>query len=274
MADAPLIPGTLALDCYPNSAQAFYDEMFARGHAVVSDVLGLLIQDAAPDPIYQTGPLQKGWIPTAGNVPIYPGYVFVWHATFGHWVARNPIGASDPSRRIFMGLSTDVGTYDGGDAGAPTIGSGPMWEIDAQFAGSVPVGVGLIPGSAATIAEPAGQVGKKQDSLGASGEYAHVLANAEVAGHWHGVGTDGHAGGGDPPIMLHRDWNVAPDSYTERLENTAGTETWADGAATSAGVMGTTDAIASATPAAAHNTMQPYVGVYFIKRTARQFYVM
>lgn len=265
--ELPLVAGVLPAPfvCF----QALYNEMFALGAATAPSVKGLLIQDTTPDPTDQ----DKGWIPTSSGVPRFPGYVFVWNVTFGHWMARNPIAANDPSRRIYMGASADVPTYDGGDGGAPSAASGPMWMIDTAFAGSVPIGVGLIPGSspAATIAA----AGNTSDSLGASGEYKHVLTSKEMQGHFHGVGTDGAPDGNDPPTMLSRPWNIAPSpAITSRFEDNPGSgASWGDGPAIAAGTMSSTDPLASAVPSDSHNNMQPYVGAFFLKRTGRVWLV-
>lgn len=263
--ELPLTPGVLPapFTCY----QPLYNEMFALGAAQGPAITGLLIQDATPD----AGDHDKGWIPTAGGVPRFPGYVFVWHAVLGHWVSRNAINASDASRRLYVGANTSIDTYDGGDGGAPGAASGPMWARDTLFDGRFPIGVGDIPGSSplASIVSPLDTT----DSLGASGEYKHVLTAPEVEGHFHGVGTDGQPGGGDPPIMISRPWSTAPTSYTERFEDTPGTDSWGDGGPISSGTMSTTDPIQGPVPSNGHNTMPPFIGVFVIKRTAREFYV-
>lgn len=262
--ELPLIPGTLPAPytCY----QALYEQMFSLGAAQGPTVTGILIQDATP----AAEDHDKGWIPTAGGVPRYPGYVFVWHATLGHWVSRHYIADSDKSRRIYVGLSTDIATYDGGDSGALGPASGPMWERDVLFDGRVPIGVGTIPTSspAASVAAALDTT----DSLGNSGEYKHALTPDEMKSHFHGVGTDGEPGGGDPPVMLRRDWTVA-NAITTRREDIGGTETWADGAPIATGLMGTTDPLSTGNASDAHNTMPPWIGVFMLKRTSRQFYV-
>lgn len=245
--------------------------MFAKGHAVAPDITGILIQDAVPDP----ADIDKGWIPTSGGVARYPGYVFIWHAVLGHWVSRHPIEASDPSRRIYVGDAASITTYDGGDAGPINQpATGPMWEIDTAFAGSAPVGVGLIPGSspAATIVNPLDTA----DSLGNSGEYKHSLTPDEIQ-HMHGTGQDPNilipGTIDDPAIELHRDWSSAPETYvTSRNDmNPTSASGYTDGAAISSGIFATTKALADPDfPVVdGHLNMQPYVGVYFLKRTSR-----
>lgn len=263
--ELPLNAGTLPAPytCW----QTLYNLMFSLGSADGPALTGLLIQDAVPAPEDH----DKGWIPTSGGVPRYSGYVFVWNVTLGHWVSRHYIDASDPSRRIYVGTSASVATYDGGDGGAPGPASGPVWEIDTAFAGSVPIGIGLIPGSspAASIVNPL----DTQDSLGNSGEYKHVLSYGEMRGHFHGVGTDGAPDGNDPPIMISRTWNVAgetPNTYTRRLEDSGGSgHSWVDDGTFADGTMGTTNPLASGTASDGHLNVQPFVGVFYLKRTSR-----
>jgi hypothetical protein len=274
MADLPLVAGELQspYECW----QPLYEQMMQLGHAVAADIDGLLIQDAAPDPNYRGN---KGWIPTSGGVPIYPGYVFVWHTVVGHWVARNPIANDDASRRIYVGTARSLATYDGGDANAPGIASGPFWEIDTAFAGSVPIGVGLIPTSspAASITSPLDIV----DSLGNGGSYQVSLTPDQIQ-HMHGVGQDpavivpGTID--DPAIQLHRAWDSSPETYISSGNdmNPTSASGYTDGAAISSGIFGTTKALADSDfPVVdAHSNAQPFIGVYFIKRTSRAFYVI
>lgn len=269
MPDIPLIPGTLDQDCYPASAQAFYDAMFARGHGIAPDISGLLIQDAAPDPIYRGN---KGWIPTSGGVPIYPGAgVFIWHPVVGHWVARPYKPAADPRPEVYIGDLAALPTFDGGDVGAPGQASGPMWELWTAIDGRVPVGAGTIPGSGgATLANLA-----TTDSNGLSGEYKHVLTGAEgaVADHIHPLGLFNASGSGN-----------ADDAFFNWVTPAVATFAWTgkyitggDGIVTAA--QNTADIYTlkanngNGVVSDGHNTMQPFIGVYWIKRTAlREFY--
>lgn len=259
--ELPLNAGTLPspYTCW----QPLYNLMFSLGSADGPSLTGLLIQDAVPAPEDH----DKGWIPTSGGVPRYPGYVFVWNVTLGHWVSRHRIAASDPLRVVYDAPDLSaISTYDGGDAGAPGPASGPMWEQWTPITGRMPIGAGEIPGSGGvTVASQA-----TQDSDGKSGEYKHVLTFGEMKGHFHGVGTDGAPDGNDPPIMISRTWSTAPESLTQRLEDSGGSgASWVDGGSFSSGTMGTTNPLDSGTASDGHLTMPPYLGVYWIKRTSR-----
>jgi len=276
MPDLPLDPGTLAdPDCWPASPQTLYDEMFAKGSATMPDITGILIQDAAPDPIYRGN---KGWLPTSGGVPIYPGYIFIWHATVGHWVSRHYKGASDPRPEPYFDNIANLATFDGGDAGAPGIASGPMWEVWTAVEGRTLVGAGTVPTSspAVTIANLA-----TADSTGAIGEYKHSLVPDEMQ-HMHGCGEDpvNLVGGNvdDPAVQLHRDWTTLPETYVTGRQDMSGTSGtgYVDSAAIGTGAFATTKAVTDPDfpTVDGHNNMMPYLGINWIKRTARQFYVL
>lgn len=265
MADAPLIPGTLAQDCYPASPQALYDEMFARGHATIPDLVELLVQDAAPDPADRG---VKGWIPTSGGIPIFPGGgVFWWHPVVGHWVQRPTKGAGDPRPEMYIGDPALLPTFDGGDAGVPGVASGPMWELYTALDGRVPVGVGTIPDSGgATIGALA-----TQDSNGLKGEYKHVLTGAEgaVGDHVHPMGN-GDAGTGDIGLAYTTPAVTTP-SYNA-FGNTGGGPIALP--VTVANLISLKANDGNGVVSDGHYNLQPFLGVYWIKRTQREFYRM
>lgn len=261
MSELPLIPGTLPspYTCW----QALYEQMFELGAAQGSTIVGVKINDDPPAH-------DQGWIPTAGGVPRFSGYVFVWHAVYGHWVARHQEAPSDikrwpaPYTNDLAALTTYLQTYDGGDTGAPGPFTGPMWEVDAQFAGSVPVGVGLIPGSSPAASIVKG--GDTQDSLLASGEYKHVLTGAEgaVDQHVHPMG-DGNSGSGDLNLNYVLPAVTTP-AYTGFF-NSSGAPSGAT--LTSANLITLPANDGNGVTSVGHNTMQPYVGCFFLKRTSR-----
>lgn len=148
-----------------------------------------------------------------------------------------------------------------------------MWEIDVLFDGRTPTGVGVIPTSApaASIVNPLDTT----DSLGNSGEYKHVLTGAEgaVADHDHPVGLFNSGGGGN-----------ADDAFFNKVTPAVGTAGWTgryitggDGivsaAQTTADIYTLQANDGNGVVSAGHSSMQPYIGVFFIKRTSRAFYV-
>lgn len=259
--ELPLIPGTLPspYTCW----QALYEQMFELGAAQGSSIVGVTIDDDPPAH-------DQGWIPTADGVPRFSGYVFVWHPVYGHWVSRHQEAPSDikrwpaPYTDDLAALTLYLQTYDGGDAGAPGPFTGPMWEVDAQFAGSVPVGVGLIPGSSPNASIVKG--GDIVDSLGNGGEYKHVLTGLEggVTDHVHPMGF-GDTGSGNLGLNYVAP-AVATPAYTTFFNSSAGPS---GTTVTSANLITLQANNGNGIVSAGHNTMQPYVGCYFLKRTAR-----
>lgn len=233
--------------------------MFAKSHALAPDINGLLIQDAAPDPAYRGN---KGWIPTSGGIPIYPGYVFVWHATVGHWVSRHPLGPEDPRPQMYVGSLSDLATFDGGDIGAPGIASGPMWEQFTPLTGRVPIGVGLIPGSTPPITTALNDTG---------GEAQHVLTGAEgaVADHTHPIGVcDPASDDGFFPIEAVE---TTPNWTGHYITGSGSTPATAE---TTANLFTLEANNGNGVTSDAHNNLQPYLAVYWIRRTGRIFYVI
>lgn len=207
-----------------------------------------------------------------------------WTFNFGLWVS--PVNQSDlvdGFRRMYLPvagtLESIVWILDGGDGTDPSVTppnpagtTGAMWKVDHNMDGRFPLGSGVIPNS--DLGSGAASVGIAQiaDSFGRQGEYAHKLIADEMRAHFHGVGTDGQPGGGDPPVMISRAWNVAPTALTERLEDTPGSATWGDGALFSAGTMGSTNPISDVINTSdGHNTMPPFMGVWFLQHTSRRY---
>lgn len=70
---------------------------------------------------------------------------FDWAPTLGRWVKNHwlPSGIVPTSeRRLFVGPSGDVDTYDGGSSGTVSSITGPFWEIDTSFNDKSLIGVG------------------------------------------------------------------------------------------------------------------------------------
>lgn len=173
------------------------------------------------------------WRKTISGVPDRE-YIF----TSGVWVSKHPIPTGFTMLAPAGVSEADIATLDGGEAGAVTAFSGPMWEVDTDFAAMFPIGPGTLP-SGAVIEE--GDTG---------GEEKHPLTLEEMPAHHH--------------VMLVSQSNVGGGSDAQRLRPNA---TEADSDANSANEGG--DANGVVVP---HNTMPPYRVRYFIKRTARTHY--
>lgn len=258
-----LLPGTLPAGyCYPDDPQQLNLDIVTRILAFLDQNFpGIYVgPTSAPPPADQR---DRVWI-NSDNQLAYQYLGGKWRRTYQFAAANSGLS---PFLVLWTGLAADIDSFDGGSPGAVSDTTGPLWQIVAEFAGSVPIGVGLIPGSspAATITAP----GDTKDSLGATGEYAHVLTELEgaVGGHQHYYGVS------DPTASAaafrKSALNTVP-AYTGRFiggnppndfnETTADMQTLASGT-DGKGVV----------PSAAHLNMQPYRGVYFIARTARKY---
>ena len=180
--------------------------------------------------------------------PTYPAInnrIFPWLDQDGNWwiydqslwLRKNIVAASGYDRRIFVGTTTDLLSYDGGDGTATaTNTTGPMWEVDTEFEARFPVGVG------AFVASGAVAVMGKATSTSIAGEDKHTLTIPEMPAHTHNffplVTADANNGGANG-VQYGTTANVATSST-------------GDGTA--------------------HNNLPPFYGVYFIKRTSRVYY--
>ena len=180
--------------------------------------------------------------------PTYPAInnqIFPWLDQDGNWwiydqslwTRKNPVAAGGFDRRIFVGTTTDLLSYDGGDGTATaTTTTGPMWEVDTLFDARFPVGAGAFAASGAVA------VLGTATSTSIVGEDQHTLTVPEIPAHTHNffplVTADANNGGANG-VQYGTTANVATSS-------TGG--------------------------GAAHNNLPPFYGVYFIKRTIRVYY--
>lgn len=165
-----------------------------------------------------------------------------WIYDQGVWLRKNPVTAAY-ERRIYVGTTTDLLSYDGGDGTATaTTTTGPMWEVDTEFEARFPVGVG------AFVASGAVAVLGKTTSTSISGEDQHTLVTSEIPKHAHSMTWDSQdtSGGNQLKTLYYGpDANVVNDIVKD------------------SGIAGGD---------AAHNNLPPFYGVYFIKRTIRVYY--
>ena len=180
--------------------------------------------------------------------PTYPAInnqIFPWLDQDGNWwiynqslwLRKNPVAAGGFDRRIFVGTTTDLLSYDGGDGTATaTTTTGPMWMVDTLFDARFPVGAGAFAASGAVA------VLGTATSTSIVGEDQHTLTVPEIPAHTHNffplVTADANNGGANG-VQYGTTANVATSS-------TGG--------------------------GAAHNNLPPFYGVYFIKRTIRVYY--
>jgi len=165
-----------------------------------------------------------------------------WIYDQGFWLRKNPVTAAY-ERRIYVGTTTDLLSYDGGDGTATaTSTTGPMWEVDTEFEARFPVGVG------AFVASGAVAVMGKATSTSIAGEDQHTLTIPEMPKHTHSMTWDSNdTSGGDQLNTLYYgpEANI-PNNMIKDTGSTGGD--------------------------VAHNNLPPFYGVYFIKRTIRVYY--
>lgn len=154
----------------------------------------------------------------------------------GNWVSRHPVAAG--TIIIYDGAVGTIDTFDGGEAGAITATTGPMWErvtaLDAKF----PLGIGTLPST--TVVAVAGTGGVE----------THVLTREELPAEripTESVMRTNVQDGGGADVY-------APDTTTGSFVTNAPlhTEELGDGDA--------------------HTNMPPFYGVIFLRKTARTQY--
>ena len=91
----------------------------------------------------------KPWIRTVGSEP---DRVYIYYN--GSWKSLHPVPPNSSERRMWVGNTTELATYDGGNAS-----DGAMWEVDTALQDRFPIGVGD------TAAAPKAEGGEKDTTL-------------------------------------------------------------------------------------------------------------
>ena len=180
-----------------------------------------------------------------------------WIFDQGFWIYKNPVVAGSYERRIFVGTTNDLLSYDGGD-GTAVAGdtSGPMWMVDTLLDARFPVGVGAFAASGSVA------VLGTATSTSIVGEDQHLLTTAEMPTHTHQVSIKTFGHGGNDGDRVAADGGTSSPTLTNNVT-----------AFPSSTLDPDVDAIAANTGGnAAHNNLPPFYGVYFIKRTSRIYY--
>jgi hypothetical protein len=172
-----------------------------------------------------------------------------WIYDQGFWLRKNPVTAAY-ERRIYVGTTTDLLSYDGGDGTATaTTLTGPMWEVDTEFEARFPVGVG------AFVASGAVAVMGKATSTAIVGEDQHTLSAPEIPSHTHSLGANGK-----PAVFWD---NFVQEAGGDGNPSFSFNQSVPETSTSTGGVIG---------GGGAHNNLPPFYGVYFIKRTIRVYY--
>lgn len=166
-----------------------------------------------------------------------------WIFKDSYWLRQHPIPAGSAERRIYVGNTTDLQTYDGGNTGTASNWSGPMWEVDTEFEARFPVGAGAFAASGSVAVQG------KTTSTAVAGEDKHTLVTSEMPSHTHQI-LDQYIN-----LTQRGSADTSVFSATNRSEGVAN-------------LLPTT----SSGGDAPHNNLPPFYGVYFIKRTSRVYY--
>ena len=240
-----LTPPILPSGYCPSGYQQLATDLIGLSTAQFHSTLGNSFFNVGSGPISADNQIYP-WLDQNGNWWIYSSA-----SGPAAWIRINPVPNNSQERRIFVGTTNDLLSYDGGDgtANTPTAISGAMWQVDTVMSAVFPVGVGAFTNSGTVT------VGATTTSTAIAGEDKHLLIANELPQHTHDLTYNGkqavfwdvfgqEAGGDDNPSYS---FGGAPP-----LNNN------------STGVNTTT--------ASSHNNLPPFFGVYFIKRTARVYY--
>jgi hypothetical protein len=207
---------------------------------------GIIISSAPPGPANQSALWAR----------IVSGYLEGIYQYNGGWFRPHPIPASSSVRQIWFNTEASVWAFDGGDGTNPTITpptstTGAMWQVDHSMDFKMVIGAGT--NTVPYDGNPANSIaqGASVTSSGAAGEERHILISSELAPHVHlqHQGLVGHAPA-DNAVFKASTTDGQPDANT---------------------VSGGGNP-ASGTPpvtALSHQNLPPFLGGFFIQRTAR-----
>lgn len=245
--DFQLTIPSLASECYPDSAQALITEAFSKTRGQLDDITGVIISASAP----AVDDRDKMWVRVDANGR--PNGQFIYAG--GQWTWKNEEEDKGNARRLFVGTTAQVWSYDGGDGSdpattTPTATTGAMWEVDTLFAGRIPMGPGTIPDS-----DPA-KVLAVNETYGSG---VHTQAADEVAPHTHPLTADSSivngnnikvvaSGSGGSGLQIGGSGSPSSDLQVQANEYTGAAQE-------------------------AMNIVPPVYGTYVIKRTGRTHYV-
>jgi len=246
MADTTIVitGGSFAAAYCPASWQQLLNDIVARLSGYIPNgIKGVVISDTVPVAEDQ----DKLWIKTSGGAPI--GWFIFYN---GSWVRPHETPPSGQERRLWVGSTADLITYDGGAAGTVGAATGPMWEVDTDFAAKFLVGVGTLPNGTAV---PVG---------GTGGDDEITLSAANIPEHRHFIGVEG-SGIADPGpaetgyLRVGLNEEVSFITTGNPPQQSVGRTRLAGGSA--------------AADVEAIETLPPYRGLYLIKRSARIYFL-
>ena len=219
--------------------------------------------------LFTLGPTTPGaaaqglpWIRTDVNGNVIGVYTF--NTTSQKWVSPNPALPASKERRLWTGTESELWSFDGGDGTDPTVNTptettGAMWQVDHAADFRMAIGPGTS-GLSTTIA--VGQTG---------GEEKHTLTPTEMS-HTHVTGRmkTNSGSGADDGYMLQAGAQTV-DGTGRRITGGSSSDVEAPLSTLTGNYLATADVDTGAAPTA-HNNLPPYIGMFFIQRTARKFY--
>lgn len=152
---------------------------------------------------------------------------------------------------------------------APTVTTGAMWIVDYQMNGRFPVGAGEIPDSDLGAGKASVGIAQTGDSFGRSGEYAHTLTGDEgaVDQHTHPVGEFNVVG---DDAFFNKTTDTTVPTYSGQY--ITGSGPLVPQTLTVANIFTLKANDGKGLVSVPHNTMPPYMGVWWLKHTSRRFY--
>ena len=227
-----LTPPNLPVGYCPNNYQQLANDVISGTQANFNSSIGNSFFNYGPTTPALNNQVYP-WLDENGNW---------WIFQSGYWLRQHPIAAGSAERRIYVGTTTDLQTYDGGNTNSPSNWSGPMWEVDTLFEARFPVGAGTFAASGVV------SVNGTTTSTAVAGEDKHTLVTAEMPKHSHTMTWDSQdtAGGNQLKTLYYGPDANVPNDIVKNSGDAGGD--------------------------AAHNNLPPFYGVYFIKRTARVYY--
>lgn len=241
--------GQLPAGFCPNSYQDILNQFSSLQSVTFPDTFaGVVASDTKP------GDTDRVWLQLVGGKPVR------LYSFFGTWLSRHPLVPG--FTMIWMSALPDFTTFDGGDANVITADStGPMWEEATELRAKIPIGVGTLPST--TVLNQGDTGGEEKHSLAANEMPPHTHFEFNADNIATGGGSDNALSTTNYPAYKASNGHDNPD-YTIRGNSTK----------SSIGLSSVAGGDQTVTPAVvvAHNTLPPYVAVYFLRRTARIFY--
>jgi microcystin-dependent protein len=171
--------------------------------------------------------------------------------SMGSWISLHPMAPG--AVIMYEGSEASIDTFDGGEAGAVTAISGPMWQKVTQMNARFPVGPGTLPSTAVINVGDTG------------GEEDHELIEEEIPEHTHLIA--------DPEVNATS--LTSPNQVLDNQVTDAGLLNYTlQGKTDEEATVGKTSPFGgdASGNTVAHNNLPPYLGIWFIRRTARTHY--